>query len=125
MFLFDEGFRLCSVGPMAGITFLPFLKYVFPTQIKNSISQLHQYREEMREFVQTVIAEHKEHLDPENPKDLIDSYLIETEKMNNNEEHKELFHGYEPDMQLQQIILDIFSAAVETTTLVTAIIAKI
>ena len=78
----------------------------------------------MREFVHTVITDHKEHLDPENPKDLIDSYLLETEKMKNNEEHKELFHGYEPEKQLEQIILDIFSAAVETlkTSLLWAIV---
>ena len=42
----------------------------------------------MLQFVRKVVAEHKEQLDPEHPKDLIDSYLLEIEKMKNEEEHQ-------------------------------------
>ena len=111
MFLFDEGFRLFAAGA-AGCIFLPFLKYL--PGVKTTISKLHDNREEMLQFVRKVVAEHKEHLDPENPKDLIDSYLLEIEKIRNEEEHQELFHGYDPEKQLEQIILDLFSASVET-----------
>jgi len=62
-------------------------------------------------------------LDLNNPRDLVDSYLIIIEKMkndssNNNESsldsNEEIFHGFDPELQLQQIILDLFSAGVET-----------
>ena len=121
MFLFDEGFRLFAAGAGAMI-FLPFLKHL--KGVKNTISKLHENREEMLQFVKGVIAEHKEQLDPEHPKDLIDSYLLEIEKIKHEEEHQELFHGYDPEKQLEQIILDIFSASVETlkTSLLWAIV---
>ena len=67
MFLFDEGFRLFAAGAGA-LIFLPFLKHL--KGVKNTITQLQGNREEMLQFVRGVIAEHKQQLDPENPKDL-------------------------------------------------------
>ena len=121
MFLFDEGFRLFTSGAGA-LVFLPFIKYL--SGVRSTLVQLRDNRQEMLEFVQKVIAEHKETLDPEHPRDLIDSYLLEIEKIKNEEEHQELFHGFDPDKQLEQIILDLFSASVETlkTSLLWAIV---
>ena len=121
MFLFDEGFRLFSTGAGA-IMFLPFLRHL--PGVKTTLNQLNANREEMLQFVRKVIADHREQLNPEHPKDLIDSYLIEIEKVKNDEERKELFHGYDPERQLEQIILDLFSASVETlkTSLLWAIV---
>lgn len=123
MFLFDEGFRLFAAGAGA-LIFLPFLKHL--RGVKSTMAQLKENREEMLQFVRGVIAEHKEQLDPEKPKDLIDSYLLEIEKVKNEEteERRELFHGYDPEKQLEQIILDLFSASVETlkTSLLWAIV---
>ena len=57
-----------------------------------------------------VIDEHKESLDPENPRDLVDSFLLEMEKPG----FQELFQDRDPMTQLQQVVLDLFSAGVET-----------
>ena len=116
---FDEGFQLfCDTGLMM---WLPFFK-IMPG-ISNAVEKLKTNRNEMLKFVQKIISEHKQRLDLNNPRDLVDSYLIIIEKMkndssNNNESsldsNEEIFHGFDPELQLQQIILDLFSAGVET-----------
>ena len=112
---FDEGFRLFT--QTGAMMYLPFLKH-FPG-VKRSIQQIKQNRNEMVAFVKKIINQHKETLDHSNPKDLIDSYLIIIEKIksddsNNNTEKGNMFHGFDPEEQLEQIILDLFSAGVET-----------
>ena len=84
-----------------------------------ALGKLKNNREEMLQFVKKIIDDHKAQLDPTQPKDLIDSYLITIEKTkndttNNNENANDIFHGVDPEQQLEQIILDLFSAGVET-----------
>ncbi|XP_040567235.1 cytochrome P450 18a1 [Lepeophtheirus salmonis] len=105
MFLFDEGFRLFTMT--GAMTFLPFLK-VLPG-ISDTCTKLRQNREEMIAFVREIISEHRQELDPQNPKDLIDSYLVQESTPD------QFFEDYDPEQQLEQIILDLFSASVETT----------
>ena len=62
-----------------------------------------------------VINEHIEQFDVANanPRDLIEHYLVE---MNNedSEMYKRLFQDRKPMEQLEQVVLDLFSAGVET-----------
>ena len=60
-----------------------------------------------------MIKEHEDAFDPEHPKDMIDYYLQE---MRNTEGpmHKKIFQDRKPMDQLEQIVLDLFSAGVET-----------
>jgi len=114
---FDEGFRL--FGMTGSLMWFPWMK-ILPG-IRNSMEKLKSNHQEMLSFVQNIIHAHKLNLDPSNPRDLIDSYLLMIEKIqndysNNNEqeETKNIFHGVDPEKQLEQIILDLFSAGVET-----------
>ena len=113
---FDEGFQLVSMaGPLM---YLPWMK-IF-RGVAQARDQLKSNREEILAFVQKIIQNHKNDIDPSNPRDLIDSYLLMIEKIqsdssnNNSAEQKNIFHGYDPEKQLEQIIIDIFSAGVET-----------
>merc|ERR1719232_1594776 len=113
---FDEGFRLFT--QTGAMLYLPFLRHI--PGVKRAVKQLKSNREEMLEFVKKIINQHKQSLDYSNPKDLIDSYLITIDKLkndnsNNNADQKDnIFHGFDPEEQLEQIILDLFSAGVET-----------
>jgi len=121
---FDEGFRLFT--QTGALLYLPFVRH-FPG-VASSVEQLKANRKEMLQFVKKIISEHKQRLDPSNPRDLIDSYLIIIEKMTNDNSNnnidsdsvkagkasEDIFHGFDPETQLEQIILDLFSAGVET-----------
>lgn len=75
MHLFDEGFRLFqSSGAMV---FIPALKHLPGTS--KALESLKKNRDEMLQFVRFIVNEHKVSLDSDNPKDLVDSYLIEME----------------------------------------------
>jgi len=125
MQLFDEGFRLFTLT--GAMIFLPFLKHL--PGVASACKQLRANREEMMGFVRGVIAEHRAALDPENPKDLVDAYLIEIDaaskrKAENGEDNKDIFHGFDAETQMEQVVLDLFSAGVETlkTSLLWAIV---
>jgi 26-hydroxylase len=54
----------------------------------------------------------------------VDSYLLEIEKTRENGTTEEVFQSKEPEVQLQQVLVDLFSAGFETvkTTLLWTII---
>lgn len=117
MFLFDEGFRLfCQTGKAM---FIPFLTKL--AGVKHIVTELKNNREEMLQFVKKIIQKHKQNLDYSNPKDLIDSYLI---KMSQSQNEENYFENFDQEQQLEQIVLDLFSAGVETlkTSLLWAIV---
>jgi 26-hydroxylase len=128
MHIFDEGFRLFTLT--GAMIYLPFLKHM--PGVAKACKQLRSNRSEMLGFVRDIIKSHKTNLDSENPRDLIDSYLIAIEKMktdnsdnnNNSNTSANMFHGFDPEQQLEQIVLDLFSAGVETlkTSLLWAIV---
>lgn len=108
--LFDEGFKLFA--DTGAVTFLPFLRFL--PGVRSACQQLKANRAEMLDFARTIIDEHKERLDPDAPRDLIDSYLVTIEELKAADKTHTLFHGYDADEQLAQIVLDLFSAGVET-----------
>merc|ERR1712223_1901294 len=123
MHLFDEGFRLFTLtGPTA---YLPIVKYL--PGVRNTINQLNCNREEMLKFVQFIIDNHKSDLDASKPRDLVDSYLLKIKEATENGELDAAFNSFDPEKQLQQILLDIFSAGGETlkTTIQWAILHMI
>jgi len=81
----------------------------------------------MLKFVQFIIDNHKSDLDGSKPRDLVDSYLLKIEEATENGDLEEAFNSFDPERQLQQILLDIFSAGVETlkTTIQWAILHMI
>jgi len=109
MYLFNEGFRLfTTTGPLV---FLPILKH-YPG-VNNTIEEIKKNRDEMLEFVRFIIQDHRDTFNPEAPRDLVDSYLMEMETA--KEEGRNVFpECKDPETQLEQIILDLFSAGVET-----------
>ena len=115
MQLFDEGFRLFTLT--GAMVFLPFLKHL--PGVSSACKQLRANREEMLQFVRGVISEHRETLDPENPRDLVDAYLMEMDAADRRKaeagvDNKDIFHGFDAETQMEQIVLDLFSAGVET-----------
>jgi len=122
MHLFHEGFRLFNLTGY--MIFFPVLKHLPGTN--DTLKALEDNMEEMMEFVQFIIKEHKTTLDTENPRDLVDSYLIEIENAKESGNF-DVFDSIDPERQLEQVILDIFSAGVETikTTLQWAILFMI
>lgn len=110
MHLFDEGFRLFSNA--SDLVFMPFLKHL-PGQ-KTAVKALTDNRNEMLQFVSAIISEHKEKLDVENPTDLVDSYLMEIEKATAEGTLDQVFSSKDPELQLSQILLDLFTAGTET-----------
>ncbi len=112
MWLFDEGFRLCvDTGLM---NYIPILGYK-PSN-KETCSKLKANREEMVQFVREVIRDHEETLDEHSPRDLVDAYLIKHKELKADDHLSEHYYGYDANRQLEQIILDLFSAGVETVS---------
>ena len=123
MHLFDEGFRLFNLT--GALVFIPVLKHLPGTT--TALNALKDNRDEMVEFVRYIIKDHRETLNHDAPRDLVDSYLIEMETAKEEGTLDQMFDGFDPDRQLEQIVLDIFSAGVETlkTTLQWAILFMI
>ena len=117
---FDEGFRLFKLTGV--MMFLPFIK-MFPA-MSEVCNKLKKNREELLNFVAEIIEEHKRSLDSKSPRDLVDAYLLEIEKTRENGTTEEVFQSKEPEVQLQQVLVDLFSAGFETvkTTLLWTII---
>ncbi|KAL1450393.1 hypothetical protein WDU94_002764 [Cyamophila willieti] len=110
MNLIDEGFKLFE--SMAVVNFLPFVKY-FPS-LRKTKKTLSKNRDEMGEYFQEKIDEHRTTFDSNNIRDVLDSYLFEIEKAKSENRSDKLFNGMNHDRQMQQIIGDLFSAGMET-----------
>lgn len=86
-FLIEEGMRL--FGEIHTVDYIPTVQYLPGKQTaRNKIAQ---NREDMFDFYREVINEHKRTFDPDNIRDLIDTYLAEIEKA--KIEGRELFDG--------------------------------
>ena len=122
MHLFDEGFRLFNLT--GAMVFIPVLKHLPGTT--SALNDLKKNRDEMLEFVRYIVQDHRDTIDTDAPRDLVDYYLIEMESAKKAGNLDQVF-DQDPDRQLEQIILDIFSAGVETlkTTLQWAILFMI
>lgn len=110
MDLIDEGFRL--FGSLELALFIPILKYLpGNTSTRQKIAK---NREEMAQFLQETIDEHKKTFDPGHLRDLLDTYLFEIQKATEEGTGHYLFEGKDHDRQMQQVMGDLFSAGMET-----------
>ncbi|XP_063703252.1 cytochrome P450 18a1 [Culicoides brevitarsis] len=108
--LIDEGFRL--FGEVHMIDYIPLIQYL-PGNI-NAKSKILQNRCEMFSFYRDVIEQHRNTFDPNNLRDLVDTYLYEIKKAKEDGCEQELFDGRDCDEQIMQVISDLFSAGMET-----------
>ncbi|XP_037973711.2 cytochrome P450 18a1 [Plutella xylostella] len=108
--LIEEGMRL--FGQIHYGEYVPLYNYL-PGKAQVQVKVL-KNREEMFEFYQQLIDEHRATLDVENARDLIDVYLIEIEKAKTEGRAGELFEGRDHELQIKQILGDLFSAGMET-----------
>lgn len=148
MDLIDEGFRL--FGTLAPVNFIPILRHLpwlqetrtklnqvgvppastrrVLTRAKSPLANLtvllSQNRQEMADFFQETVEDHRASFDPSNMRDLVDTYLLEIQKAREEGRDGALFEGKNHDRQMQQIIGDLFSAGMETikTTLQWAVV---
>ncbi|XP_044734662.1 cytochrome P450 18a1 [Chrysoperla carnea] len=110
MGLTQEGLQLW--GSMNYATCIPVLQY-FP-KFRVILKKLGENRDEMSAFFQEQLEEHRRTFDPENIRDLIDTYLLEIEKAKENGTDSNLFEGRNHDRQIRQVIADLFTAGMET-----------
>ncbi|XP_017775403.1 PREDICTED: cytochrome P450 18a1 [Nicrophorus vespilloides] len=110
MELIDEGFKL--FGSMSPALFIPVLKYL--PGLRKTRQKIEGNRKEMATFLQMTIDEHRRTFDPSHLRDVVDTYLLEIQKANEEGVGHQLFEGRDHDRQMQQIMGDLFSAGMET-----------
>ncbi|XP_063860881.1 cytochrome P450 2L1-like isoform X2 [Scylla paramamosain] len=94
------------------LEFIPFIKKIIPDFIKNRISvyaQMANLRKEAKALIQELKAAHRAQLDPDNPRDVIDEYLI---AMDNKSDIAEYFS----ELDLVCVTFDLFNAGFDTTS---------
>jgi len=89
MSLIDEGFEL--FGKLTYANYIPIFSY-FPRNhcIKNKISK---NREEMAEFFQKIINQHKITYNEDNIRDIVDTYLYKIEEAKRENRDDQFFQG--------------------------------
>uniref|UniRef100_A0A4W6CI85 Cytochrome P450, family 2, subfamily U, polypeptide 1 n=1 Tax=Lates calcarifer TaxID=8187 RepID=A0A4W6CI85_LATCA len=106
--LMDRGLEICVNSPAVLINVFPLLYYL-PFGV---FKELRQVEGDITEFLKRIIAHHRETLDPENPRDLVDMYLKEMlVQQAAGEEDSSFTEDY-----LFYIVGDLFIAGTDTTT---------
>ncbi|XP_029723477.2 cytochrome P450 18a1 [Aedes albopictus] len=108
--LIEEGMRL--FGEIHTIDYIPQIQYL-PGNI-NAKNKIAKNRQEMFDFYREVIDEHKRSFDAGNIRDIVDAYLDEIQKAKAEGRDQELFDGKDHEIQMMQVIADLFSAGMET-----------
>lgn len=105
--LMVRGLEICVSSPAVLINIFPLL-YYFPFGV---FKELRQVERDITAFLKRIIAEHRETLDPDNPRDLADMYLMEImARQASGEEDNSFTEDY-----LFYIIGDLFIAGTDTT----------
>ncbi|KAM9314386.1 cytochrome P450 2U1 [Pholidichthys leucotaenia] len=106
--LMVRGLEICMNSPAILINIVPLLYYL-PFGV---FKELRQVERDITVFLKSIITKHRETLDPENPRDLTDMYLIEMLAQQANGEEDSIF----TEDYLFYIIGDLFIAGTDTTT---------
>jgi 26-hydroxylase len=109
-FLIEEGMRL--FGEIVTVDYIPTVQYI-PTKLKAK-NKIAKNRAEMFEFYREVIDDHKATFDPNNIRDLVDTYIAEIETAKQEGRSELLFEGKDHDQQIMQVMGDLFSAGMDT-----------
>ncbi|KAG1657270.1 Cytochrome P450 2C2 [Nymphon striatum] len=106
----DNNFKyLAAAGPLSVFGFLrPF--------ISGFLKKIYANIELMKIQSQEFIDEHKATLDPNNPRDLLDLYLIEMDRVVEDDKEDAGYHKTFYEEQLKYLIIDIFGAGTETSS---------
>ncbi|XP_047472152.1 cytochrome P450 2L1-like [Penaeus chinensis] len=99
-------------GPLAIPDFMPWIKYCLPDFLIRrvfSVDILYTLKDKFFDYCKELIEEHKSSLDPDNPRDLMDGYLLDIEASKDNPD------GVRTERDLCILILDLFFAGSETT----------
>nr|XP_027231755.1 cytochrome P450 2L1-like [Penaeus vannamei] len=112
-----EGLIDDTLAKMARLTvpdFLPWLSRAFPLALQKrlfALDILEVMKDKFSRFCEELIDDHKQALDPSNPRDLIDAYLIDLQE-------RRLIGEEETDRSkdLSKLVFDMFTAGSETTT---------
>lgn len=110
MHMVDEGFKLFGMLRPVSL-FLPRRHLQDERKIQQKIKNNHQ---EIAEYFQNIIDEHRSTFDQNFVRDLVDAYLLEIKHAQDAGTIGQLFEGMDPDRQIQQILGDLFSASMET-----------
>lgn len=105
--LMDRGLEICVSRPALLINIFPLL-YHFPFGV---FKELRQVERDITAFLKRIIASHRETLDAENPRDLVDMYLVE---ILDQKAAGEADSGFTEDY-LFYVIGDLFIAGTDTT----------
>ncbi|XP_070534293.1 cytochrome P450 2U1-like [Ptychodera flava] len=97
-----------SVGNAAAIHFIPALKYV----MRGTFKEIEQKRDRVFDFERTIVQEHLESLDPDNPRDFVDAYLLEMRKRKATGKES----SFADDDYMVVTLSDLFTAGTETTS---------
>lgn len=92
--------------------FFPWLNYI-PAPLMRRLSRqdwLQKSAKQANDMMQEVVDQHRASLDPDNPRDLIDCYLLEMERQKDSP--SVIFN----DTDLRKNIFDLFSAGFDTTS---------
>lgn len=106
--LMSRGLEICVNSPAVLINVFPFLYYL-PWGV---FSELRQVERDITLFLKRIIKAHRESLDPENPRDLVDMYLLEMLAQQAAGEQDSSF----TEDYLFYIVGDLFIAGTDTTT---------
>lgn len=87
--LIEEGMRL--FGQIHTVEYIPTFQYLPGNKIARG--KLAENRQEMFDFYRKVIEEHRATFDPNNIRDLVDTYLDEIQKAKENGSEGDLFDG--------------------------------
>ncbi|KAG9344127.1 hypothetical protein JZ751_012609 [Albula glossodonta] len=107
--LMARGLELCVNSPAVLINVFPWL-YHLPF---GAFKEIRQVERDITVFLKEIIARHRDSLDPDNPRDLIDMYLAETAQQRESVGATET--SFSEDY-LFYIIGDLFIAGTDTTT---------
>ncbi|XP_023283957.1 cytochrome P450 2U1 [Seriola lalandi dorsalis] len=105
--LMERGLEICVNSPAVLINIFPLLYYL-PFGV---FKELRQVEGDITSFLKRIIAKHQETLDPENPRDLVDMYLMEMLAQQAAGEKDSSF----TDDYLFYIVGDLFIAGTDTT----------
>lgn len=103
-----RGLEICVNSPAVLINIFPLL-YHLPFGV---FKELRQVERDITVFLKKIIANHRETLDPDNPRDLADMYLMEMKAQQEAGEQDSTF----TEDYLFYIIADLFIAGTDTTT---------
>ncbi|XP_066528917.1 cytochrome P450 2B4-like [Hoplias malabaricus] len=102
--IMNENVRFSGSAMAQVFNLVPFIKYLPGPQ-----QTMWQNAEHLKRFIRETVEEHRKTLDPANPRDFIDSYLVEISRQESNEDST--FH----EENMIRTTIDLFAAGTETT----------